>query len=99
MVNLSLRDENLPELRLPFQFIPCSKTLADSVIKTCQLILYREIIAVCSEIHTKHMNAIFGHIAEVLGALKNCEKLLLALSCLSVRMEELGFNWTDFHEI
>jgi hypothetical protein len=21
------------------------------------------------------------------------------LSCLSVRMEELGFNWTDFHEI
>jgi len=27
-----------------------------SVIKTSQLMLYREIIAVCSEIHTKHIN-------------------------------------------
>ena len=29
-----------------------------SVIKTSQLILYREIIAVCSEIHIKHINAL-----------------------------------------
>jgi len=27
-----------------------------SVIKTSQLIMYREIIAVCSQIHTKHTN-------------------------------------------
>ena len=27
-----------------------------SVIKTSQLMLYREIIAVCSQIHTKHIN-------------------------------------------
>jgi len=27
-----------------------------SVIKTSQLMLYREIMAVCSEIHTKHLN-------------------------------------------
>jgi hypothetical protein len=26
------------------------------VIKTSELVLYREIIAVCSEIHTKHTN-------------------------------------------
>jgi len=25
--------------------------------------------------------------------------LLLAASCLSVRVEKLGFHWTDFHEI
>ena len=32
---------------------------------------------------------------------QNCEKLLLALSCLpvcpSARMEQLGYHWTDFH--
>ena len=28
--------------------------------KTAQLMLYREIIAVCSEIHTKHTNTLCG---------------------------------------
>ena len=28
-----------------------------------------------------------------------CEKRLLVSSCLSVRMEQLGYRWTDFHEI
>jgi len=28
--------------------------------KSSQLILYREIIAVCSEIHTKHINTLCG---------------------------------------
>jgi hypothetical protein len=31
-----------------------------SVIKTGQLMLYREIIAVCSQIHTEHINALCG---------------------------------------
>ena len=31
-----------------------------SVIQTSQLILYREIIAVCSQIHTKHINTLCG---------------------------------------
>jgi len=37
-----------------------------------------------------------------LGRSQNCEKGLLALSCLSpsvgpsVRMEQLGFHWMDF---
>ena len=34
---------------------------------------------------------------------QNCEKRLLASSCVSIRpsarMEQLGFHWTDFHEI
>jgi hypothetical protein len=36
------------------------KTLTASAIKTSQLILYREIIAVCSQIHTKHANTLCG---------------------------------------
>ena len=31
-----------------------------SVIQTSQLMLYREIIAVCSQIHTKHINTLCG---------------------------------------
>jgi hypothetical protein len=35
-----------------------------SVIKTSQLMLYREIIAVCSQIHTKHTNTLCGQNVE-----------------------------------
>jgi len=36
-----------------------------SVIQTSQLMLYREIIAVCSEIHTKHINMLCGQNVEL----------------------------------
>jgi hypothetical protein len=35
-----------------------------SVIKTSQLMLYIEIIAVCSQIHTKHINRLCGQNVE-----------------------------------
>jgi hypothetical protein len=38
-----------------------------SVIETNQLMLYREIIAVCSEIHTKHINTRCGQNVELLN--------------------------------
>jgi len=38
-----------------------------SVIKTSQLMLYREIIAVCSQIHTKHLNTLCGQNVELLN--------------------------------
>jgi hypothetical protein len=38
-----------------------------SVIKTRHFILYREIIAVCSQIHTKHINTICGQNVELLS--------------------------------
>jgi len=44
--------------------VPRSKH-AVSVIKTSQLMLYREIIAVCPEIHTKHRNTLCGHNVEL----------------------------------
>jgi len=42
---------------LKIQSLPRSKHSV-SVIKTSQLMLYREIIAVCSQFHTKHINAL-----------------------------------------
>jgi len=38
-----------------------------SVIKTNQLLLYREILAVCSQIHTKHVIKLCEQIVELLN--------------------------------
>jgi len=38
-----------------------------SVKKTSQLMLYREIIAVCCQIHTKHINTVCGQNVELLN--------------------------------
>ena len=38
-----------------------------SVIKTSQLMLCRDIMAVCSEIHTKHKNTVCGQNVELLN--------------------------------
>ena len=37
------------------------------VIQTGQVMLYREIMAVCSEIHTKHINTVCGQNVELLN--------------------------------
>ena len=42
-------------------------TLAVSVIQPSQLMLYRDIIAVCSQIHTKHINTLCGQNVELLN--------------------------------
>ena len=44
---------------LKTQFVPRRKHSA-SVLKTDKLMLYREIIAVCSQIHAKHVNALWA---------------------------------------
>ena len=48
------------------QSVPRSKPSA-SVSKTDKLMLYREIIAVRSEIHTKHINTLCGQNVELLN--------------------------------
>jgi hypothetical protein len=58
-----LKDED----RLNIQLVPRSKHSV-SVIKTSQLMLYREIIAVCSEIHTEHINTLCGQNVEFVSA-------------------------------
>ena len=50
---------------LKTQSVPRSKH-TPSVIKTNQSMLYSEIIAVCSQIHTKHINILCGQNAELL---------------------------------
>jgi len=51
---------------IKIQSVPRSKHSV-SVIKTSQLMLYREIIAVCSQIHTKHINTLCGQNVELLN--------------------------------
>jgi hypothetical protein len=51
---------------LNIQSVPRSKHSV-SVIQTSHLTLYREIIAVCSEIHTKHINTLCGQNIELLN--------------------------------
>jgi hypothetical protein len=48
-----------PQLHMKIQLVPRSKQTM-SVIKTSQLMLYSEIIAVCSQIHTKYINTLCG---------------------------------------
>jgi hypothetical protein len=43
------------------------QTHSVSVTKTSQLMLYREIIAVCSEIHKKHINTLCGQNGKLLS--------------------------------
>ena len=64
--------------------------------------LYREIMAVCSQIHTKHINTLCGQNVEFLGPFAKARKAIIS-SVMSVRpfvrMEQLGSHWTDAHEI
>jgi len=64
--------------------------------------LYREIIAVCSKIHTKHKYTVWAErriFTRVYGKLHKATTSSFPSVCLSVRMEQLGSHWTDFHEI
>ena len=51
---------------IKIQSVPRSKHSV-SIIQTSQLMLYREIIAVCSQIHTKHINTLCGQNVELLN--------------------------------
>ena len=53
------------ELYIKTQSVPRSKHTASLFIKTSQLMLFREIISVCSQIHTKHINTLCGQNVEL----------------------------------
>jgi hypothetical protein len=61
-----LKEPGELEVYMKIQSVPRSKHCF-SVIKTSQLMLCREIIAVCSEIHIKHVNALCGQNVESLN--------------------------------
>jgi len=50
-----------------------------SVIKTSQLMLYMEITAVCSKIHTKHINTLCGQNGELLNVKLAVRKIHIAI--------------------
>jgi hypothetical protein len=50
-----------------FKDVPRLGAFGFLVEVTSQLMLYREIIAVCSEIHTKHINTLCGQNVELLN--------------------------------
>jgi hypothetical protein len=54
------RTQNCWMLNLAVHIVTTGLQRVKSVIKTSELMLYREIIAVCSEIHTKHINTLCG---------------------------------------
>jgi hypothetical protein len=58
---LSLRIRRTPQtrIRLKIQLVPLSKQKPSRLKKTVNV--YTEIIAVCSQIHTKHINTLSGH--------------------------------------
>ena len=63
---MNLLMEEIYTFDLKTRSVPRSKHCA-TVIKTSLLMLYREIIAVCSQIHTKHINTLFGQNVELLN--------------------------------
>ena len=62
-VRLTLQNQKQTCQYLKIQPVPRSKHSV-TAIKTSQLMLYREIIAVCSHIHTKHINTLCGQNVE-----------------------------------
>ena len=57
---MTLPIESLTWIMYKYPVRTAQQTLFVSLIKTSQLMLYREIIAVCSQIHTKHINTLCG---------------------------------------
>jgi hypothetical protein len=54
------------ELHIKIQPVPRRKHSV-SVVKTSEYSQYREVIAVCSQIHTKHINTLCGQNVELLN--------------------------------
>ena len=63
-----------------------------SVIKTSQLMLYREIMAVCSEIHTKHTNTVCGQNVELLNVKLAVHIVTTGLQSLTVLLANSNTN-------
>jgi len=57
----------LLNVKLAVHIVTTGLQRVKSVIRTGQLMLYREIMAVCSEIHTKHINTLCGQNVELLN--------------------------------
>jgi len=60
--------------------------------------LYREIIAVCSEIHTKHINTLCGQNVEFLDAFAKFRKAtIMFVTSARLSLCQVGSHWKDFY--
>ena len=57
----------LLNVKLAVHIVTTGLQSVKSVTKISQLMLYREIMAVCSEVHTRHINTLCGHNVELLN--------------------------------
>jgi len=62
---IASRLKTLTLIQLTFNDLAPTEPHSISAIKTSQLMLYREIIAVCSQVHTKHINTLCGQNVEL----------------------------------
>ena len=65
--------------------------------KEAVVVLFEVILSIGQEGLRKERKSVSG--ASLPERLQNCEKRLLAASCLSVSIEHTDSHWTDFHEI
>jgi hypothetical protein len=61
--------------------------------------LYKEIIAVCSEIFMKCISTLCGQKAWFSSRVSQISRNDSTSSCPSACVEQLGFHWQNFHEI
>ena len=59
--------------------------------------LYREIIVVCSQIHTKHINTLCGQNGKILAPLAKLRKTTFAFVMSVCPHATLGSHWKGFH--
>jgi len=67
----------------------------------CNSVL-QDVIADCSDFQAKHIITLRELNVQFLGAFAKLRKVTLSFVmsvCLCVRMEQLGFYWTDFRDI
>ena len=77
------------------QSVPRSKHTPSRLHETNQLMLYRQIIAVCSAIHTEHTHTLCGqNVASIRHVWKIAKK-----ETISFFMPRIGFHKTDYHKI
>jgi hypothetical protein len=67
------------------------------VVQTNQLVLYTEIIAVCSQVHTKHTNTIYGQNVELLNVEPCFYTYIGANEISAVRLKELMYPCIYFY--
>jgi hypothetical protein len=64
--------------------------------------LYTEIMAVCSQIHTKHINTLCGQNVGLVGPIAKWRKATVGFVMSvrpSVHTQQLRSHWTNFHDI